>query len=78
MQSVIVTIDCIWYAELEALDRSTIRPANALHMEGEIGSLEPGKYVDVTLLEWDDENRVMNDCFRSSRSGGYFKPIMTI
>ena len=49
----------------------------ALKAAGE-SMLEPGKYADVTLLEWDDENRMMDDCFGSSRSGGYFKPIMTI
>jgi len=78
MPSVISKLIASGMSEFEALDRSTIRPAKALHMEGEIGSLEPGKYADVTLLEWDDENRVMNDCFWSSRPVGYFKPVMTI
>jgi dihydroorotase len=78
MPSVISKLIASGMSEVEALERSTIRPAKALHMEGEIGSLEPTKYADVTLLKWDDENRVMDDCFGSSRSGGYFKPIMTI
>ncbi len=78
MPSVISKLIASGMSEVDVLERSTIRPARALHMEREIGSLEPGKCADVTLLEWDDENRVMDDCFGSSRSGGYFKPIMTI
>ena len=38
--------------ELEALDRSTKRPAQALNMDTEIGSLEPGKCADLVLIKW--------------------------
>jgi 5-methylthioadenosine/S-adenosylhomocysteine deaminase len=42
----------------QALEMATIGSARALHMEAQIGSLEPGKQADIILLRTDAPHAV--------------------
>lgn len=54
----LITADPKVVSAQEAFEMATIRGARALHLEGQIGSLEVGKRADVALLEMDAINQI--------------------
>jgi 5-methylthioadenosine/S-adenosylhomocysteine deaminase len=46
-------IDPTWFGAHEAIEMATIRGAEAIGMDAEIGSLEPGKYADLVIHDAD-------------------------
>ena len=64
--------------EKDAFERATLRPANVLGMEGEIGTLRTGACADVAVLEWDDEALPLADIAGNVRPGGCYVPVLTV
>ncbi len=46
---------------MTVLEKVTINPARLMKMEGEIGSLEPGKLVDIAIFELKDKIYIQKD-----------------
>ncbi|MCC6148553.1 MAG: adenine deaminase [Anaerolineaceae bacterium] len=51
MDSIVQTIINMGLHPIEAIKMATINPAIGMHLEGEIGSLTPGRYADVVLVK---------------------------
>ena len=46
---------------MAVLEKVTINPARLMKMEGEIGSLEPGKLADIAIFELKDKIYIQKD-----------------
>jgi dihydroorotase len=64
--------------ETQIWSRVTIRPAQILGMEDEIGTLNPGACADISVLRWDDSPYVHADLEGNDRTGGMYLPVVTI
>jgi dihydroorotase len=64
--------------EAEIWPRVTIRPAEILGLENEIGTLNPGSCADLSVLRWDATPHVHTDHAGNDRSGGIYQPVVTI
>lgn len=64
--------------ENDALLRTTHRPARALGMSGEIGTLREGACADLAVLEWDDDAPPLIDVGGNDRPGGCFHTVLTV
>ena len=64
--------------EVQIWPRVTIRPAEVLGLEDEIGVLNPGSCADVSVLRWDEGPHVHEDIDGNDRSGGIYRPVVTI
>lgn len=64
--------------ENDAFLRSTLWPARALGMSGEIGTLREGACADLAVLEWDDDAPPLIDVAGNDRPGGCFHAVLTV
>ena len=64
--------------ENDAFLRATLRPARALGMSGEIGTLREGACADLAVLEWDGDALPLIDVAGNSRPGGCFHAVLTV
>ena len=65
-------------AETAALAAATARPAAALGLGGEIGTLAPGACADLAVLRFNDAALPLADVGGATRPGGCWEPILTI
>ena len=64
--------------ETEALTRATLRPAEALGMAGQIGTLATGANADLAVLRWNSEPVRLADVSGGVRSGPCLEPVLTV
>jgi len=64
--------------ETEALERATYRPAAVLDLNGEIGSLAPGKCADLAVLRWNPTPDPLIDTNGNTRPGGCWETVFTV
>ena len=64
--------------EAEIWPRVTLRPAEALGLADEIGSLSVGACADISVLRWDAGPYVHSDFAGNDRSGGIYRPLVTV
>ena len=65
-------------AETAALEAATARPAAALGLAGEIGTLAPGAGADLAVLHFNDTALPLADVGGATRPGGCWEPLLTI
>ncbi len=63
-------------SERDALTRVTVRPAEVLGLQGEIGTLRAGACGDVTVLRWNDDAPPLRDVDGVERPGGCWEPVL--
>jgi dihydroorotase len=64
--------------ETDALERATARPAKALGLLGEVGTLASGACADLAVLRWNPEAAPLRDVAGSERPGGCWEPVLTV
>lgn len=64
--------------EKDVFERATSRPAKAIGMAGEIGTLVAGACADLAILKWDSKDEPLVDVSGNSRPGGCWEPVATV
>ena len=64
--------------EKDVFERVTSRPAKAIGMTGEIGTLATGACADLAILRWNSTVESLTDVNGNSRSGGCWEPVAAI
>ena len=72
MPGTLARIISVGMPETEAFKRSTLRPAEVLGLDGEIGTLAPGACADLTVLSDSPEPMLL----ANSENGGHHGPIL--
>lgn len=59
-------------SEADVFAAVTSRPAKILGCEAAIGSLSPGSYADLTVLQWHADAPPLQDCHGAQRQGSFW------
>ncbi|MBT4074938.1 MAG: hypothetical protein HOE75_14790 [Chloroflexi bacterium] len=65
-------------SESDIWPRVTVRPAEVLGLQEEIGTLKPGSCADLSVLRWDEGPYVHADLEGADRTGGMYRPVITV
>jgi dihydroorotase len=65
-------------SERDAFARVTTRPAAALGLAGEAGTLAPGTCADLAVLAWNPAAAPLRDTGGAERPGGVWEPVLTV
>ena len=71
-------IRAVGLREKDGFTMSTLRPAQVLGLQGEIGTLAPGASGDVSVVRWNEEPMPLADTLDGVRSGPALEPVVTV
>ena len=64
--------------EADAFERATLRPAQTLGLDGEVGTLRPGSTADLAVMRWNAAAPPLVDVDGNERPGGCWEPVVTV
>ncbi len=62
----------------DAFERATLRPAQTLGLDGEVGTLRPGSVADLAVIRWNADAPPLVDVDGDERPGGCWEPVVTV
>ena len=65
-------------SDIEAFERATLRPAQTLGLEGEVGTLRLGSVADLAVIRWNADAPPLVDVDGNERPGGCWEPVATV
>jgi dihydroorotase len=65
-------------SQADALAAATVRPARALGLAGEVGTLAVGSAADLALLRWNRDAAPLADVAGAERPGACLEPVLTV
>ena len=64
--------------DTDAFERATLRPAQTLGLDGEVGTLKPGSVADLAVIRWNAGAAPLVDVDGNERPGGCWEPVATV
>jgi dihydroorotase len=64
--------------DTDAFERATLRPAQTLGLDGEVGTLKPGSIADLAVIRWNADAAPLVDVDGNERPGGCWEPVVTV
>ena len=65
-------------SDTDAFERATLRPAQTLELDGEVGTLKPGSIADLAVIRWNAAAPPLVDVDGNERPGGCWEPVATV
>ena len=65
-------------SDTDAFERATLRPAQTLELDGEVGTLKPGSIADLAVIRWNAAAQTLVDVDGNERPGGCWEPVATV
>ena len=65
-------------SDTDAFERATLRPAQTLGLDGEVGTLKPGSIADLAVIRWNAAAPPLVDVDGNERPGGCWEPVATV
>jgi dihydroorotase len=78
MPSTLARIISVGMPEAEAFKRATLRPAEILGLDGEIGTLAPGACADLTILSNSPKPMLLANSENGGHHGPNLEPTLTV
>ena len=78
MPRTISKLMAVGMSDEDAFERATLRPAQTLGLDGEVGTLRPGSVADLAVIRWNADAPPLVDVDGDERPGGCWEPVVTV
>ncbi len=78
MPRTISKLMAVGMSDEDAFERATLRPAQTLGLDGEVGTLRPGSVADLAVIRWNADATPLVDVDGDERPGGCWEPVATV